>query len=217
MTSLVCFLSSPLLVLPVVIFLAELCVVTISTMRIIFISRGMKVLASLLGFFEVAIWLFAIGQTMQNLSNIACFAAFAGGFTVGNYLGILLEERLAMGTVLVRIITSKDAGELIEDLRAAEYGVTRIDGQGATGPVQIVFTVIRRKALDEVIGIIKRFDPRAFYSVDELQSAAAGIFPLTRPRFGAAVAGPLRLLRLSARRPPVDSPLPELASDGQPG
>jgi uncharacterized protein YebE (UPF0316 family) len=182
--------SSPSLVL--LIFLAEMCVVTLGTLRIIFVSRGMKLLASLLGFFEISIWLFAIGQIMQNLSEIHCFAAFAGGFTAGNFLGILIEKKLAIGTQVVRIITRRDAGRLIDSLKSAGYGVTALDGQGATGPVQLVFTVIKRKQLPEVLAIIKRFDPHTFYSIDDVQAAAEGVFPASR---GAILPGMARLQR----------------------
>jgi uncharacterized protein YebE (UPF0316 family) len=172
----------PVSLLPLLIFAAELSVVTLSTLRIIFVSRGRKYLAPLLGFFEVSIWLFAIGQIMQNLNDLGCYLAFAGGFTFGNFLGVLVEKKLALGSLVVRIITHKDVGELIEDLKAAEYGVTRIDARGATGPVQIVLTVIKRRELDRVLGILRRFDPRVFYSIDDLQSAAEGIAPVARER-----------------------------------
>jgi uncharacterized protein YebE (UPF0316 family) len=102
-----------LLWLPCLVFLAEMCVVTLGTIRIIFVSRGMKVLSPVLGFFEITIWLFAISQIMQNLSNLSCFLAFAGGFTVGNFLGILIEEKLAMGTSMVRLTTCKDPQALV--------------------------------------------------------------------------------------------------------
>src|SRR6516164_4348286 len=121
--------------LPLLIFLAEMSVVTLGTMRVIFIARGMKVLAPVLGFFEIVIWLFAIGQIMQNLNNIGCYLGFAAGFTIGNFCGVYIEKKLAIGTVVVRAITTRDAGELIVRLRAANYGVTSIDAQGASGPV----------------------------------------------------------------------------------
>src|SRR5262249_34460225 len=143
--------------LPLLIFLAELSVVTISTVRIIFVSRGMKVLAPILGFFEISIWLFAIGQIMRNLNNLACFAAFAAGFVLGNFLGVLLEKRLAIGTVVVRLITNRDARGLIEDLKDAGYGVTCLDGRGATGPVTVVLTVIKRKELPNALAVIEAF------------------------------------------------------------
>jgi uncharacterized protein YebE (UPF0316 family) len=177
------------------IFLAEVCVVTISTMRTIFVARGMKFLAPCLGVFEVSIWLFAIGEVMKHLNDWTCSAAFAGGFTLGNFLGILLEEKLAMGSVGVRMITHRNAGTLIEELRAAEYGVTRIDAQGATGPVQVVYTVIKRKELDKVLMIARRFDPQVFYSVDDLHSAATGVAPLSRRRAWGMVPSLFRLQR----------------------
>jgi uncharacterized protein YebE (UPF0316 family) len=181
--------------LPLCIFAAEVCVVTISTMRTIFVARGMKLLAPILGVFEVSIWLFAIGEVMKHLNDWTCSAAFAGGFTLGNFLGILLEEKLAIGSVGVRMITHRDGGKLIDQLRAAEYGVTRIDAQGATGPVQVIYTVIKRKELEKVLTIARRFDPRVFYSVDDLHSAAAGVAPLARRRAWGIVPSLFRLQR----------------------
>jgi uncharacterized protein YebE (UPF0316 family) len=166
--------------LPVYIFIAEVCVVTISTMRTIFVARGMKFLAPLLGVFEVSIWLYAIGEVMKNLNDWRCAAAFAGGFALGNFLGVVLEEKLAMGSVGIHMITHKNANSLIDELRAASYRVTHIDARGATGPVQVVYTVIKRKELRKVLVIARHFDPRVFYSVDDLHSAAAGVAPLRR-------------------------------------
>lgn len=184
--------------LPLFIFAAEMCVVTLSTIRTIFVARGMKYLAPLLGFFEVSTWLFAIGEVMKNLGDPTCSLAFAGGFTVGNFLGILIEQKLAMGCVVVRIITRKDAADLIAVLRAADYGVTSIDAQGTTGPVQVVFTVIRRKELGNVIALAKRFDPRVFYSVDDLHSAAEGVAGPARRRARGLFPGLLRLERAAS-------------------
>ncbi len=85
----------PLTLLPLLIFVAEVCVVTISTVRIIFLSQRQKVLAMVIGIFEVSIWLFAIGKVMQNLSDPFCSIAFATGFAIGNYLGVVIEQKLA--------------------------------------------------------------------------------------------------------------------------
>jgi uncharacterized protein YebE (UPF0316 family) len=177
------------------IFLAELFVVTLGTMRIIFVSKGRKALAPLLGCFEIVLWLFAIGQTMRNLEDPSCYLAFAGGFCAGNYLGILIEEKVAIGTSVVRVITGRDAAPLIEGLKSAGHGVTSIGASGANGPVQIVFTVVRRKELEDVLAIVKDFDAKAFYSVDDLQSSAEGVFPAARERSGLGLVGALRPLR----------------------
>jgi uncharacterized protein YebE (UPF0316 family) len=185
------------LLLPFFIFVAEMCVVTLSTLRTIFVARGMKGLAPVLGFFEVSTWLFAIGAVMKNLSDLRCSLAFAGGFTLGNYLGILIEQKLALGSVVVRTVTSRGATPLVERLRAADYGVTVLDGQGGTGPVEMVFTVVPRKELDNVLTFIKQFDAHMFYSVDALQSAGAGVAPLPRRRGWSVIPAPLRLSLLA--------------------
>jgi uncharacterized protein YebE (UPF0316 family) len=186
--------------LPLFIFVAEVVVVSLSTVRIIFIARGMKVRASLLGFCEVSIWLFAIGQIMQNLSDVGCYVGFAGGFALGNYLGITIENKLALGSLVVRVITHKDGRELVRRLTDAGYGVTSVDGHGATGPVQVILTFIPRKALKSVVAVLKAFDPRVFYSVDDLQSASQGIAPGERSRARGPVPSLLRLMDAPFRR-----------------
>jgi uncharacterized protein YebE (UPF0316 family) len=178
--------------LPLLIFAAELCVVTISTVRIIAVARGMKVLAPVLGFFEISIWLFAIGKVMSNLSDPLCYLAFAGGFTVGNYLGVLIDEKLALGTVLVRFITPRDPTALVAALKAADFGVTTLDAHGGSGPVSVVLTAVQRKELPCVAALIRRFDPNGFYSVDDLQAATRGVFPLGRRRLWPAFLRPRR-------------------------
>jgi uncharacterized protein YebE (UPF0316 family) len=183
------------LVLPLTVFVAEMCVVTLGTLRIIFVSRGRRLLAPVLGFLEVVMWLFAVGQTMQNLGNPACYIAFATGFTTGNFLGLQIEKRLALGTVVIRIITGKDPTDLVEQFHAAGYGVTVLEGQGATGPVKVILTVVPRRELAALTAIIKVIDPKMFYSVDEIQSASEGIFPGARGR-----SRTLALLRLRFSR-----------------
>ena len=172
------------LLIPLLIFAAEVCVVTIGTLRIIFVSRGYKILAPIFGFFEILLWLFAMSQIMQNLSDWKCFFAFAFGFTFGNLFGIIIEKKLALGTVIVRVITHRDAAALIDQLRSANFGVTCVEGQGATGKVQIVMTVMKRKQLPAVVSLIETHHPSAFYAVDDLQSASEGIFPAPRERPG---------------------------------
>jgi uncharacterized protein YebE (UPF0316 family) len=181
-------------ILPFVVFLAETCVVTLSTVRTIFLARGRKVPASCLGFFEVSIWLFAIGQVMQNLTSPDCYVAFASGFSLGNFLGVVIEQKLALGNVIVQITTRNDPARLTQSLRAAGYGVTTLDAEGATGPVRVVFTVIQRKERRAVLDLVERFDPKAFYAVNDVQSAAEGIFPEGKRR--ARLAVPYLLVQL---------------------
>jgi uncharacterized protein YebE (UPF0316 family) len=168
--------------LPILVFRAELCVVTISTIRLISVARGRKFLAPFLGFFEITIWLFAIGQIMKNLNHLGCYIGFAAGFTLGNFLGVWIETKLALGNLVVRIVTHRDARELIDRLRESQFGLTLIDAAGATGPVTIILTIIQRRQLGQVVSLIHAFDPRTFYSVEDVQAAESGIFPATQSR-----------------------------------
>ncbi len=169
-----------LIIIPILIFIAKIADVTFGTVRIILVSRGRKFIASIFGFFEIIIWLFAIIQIMQHLTNIVYYLAYAFGFAVGTFVGILVEEKMAIGTVIIRIITKKDASELVEHLRSIGYGVTSFNGQGATGPVKLIYMTIERKDIEEIVEIIKEFNPKAFFSIEEVRMENAGIFPLRR-------------------------------------
>ncbi len=182
--------------LPFAIFAAEVIVVTLGTLRIIFVARGNKFVAPVLGFFESFIWLIAVSQIMKDHTDWTCFIAFGLGFALGNYLGILVEKWLALGMANVRIITHRDAGELVGRLRAANFGVTAVEGQGASGKVQIVMTVVKRKQLPAVIAMIETHHPNAFYAVDDLQSACEGIFPNAKAKPGLIPLPLVKVLRL---------------------
>jgi uncharacterized protein YebE (UPF0316 family) len=168
------------IVLPLLIFVARIFDVSLGTVRVIFISRGFKYLAPIVGFFEVLIWLLAIGQIMKNLSNPACYVAYAGGFGMGNYVGIRIAEKLSLGVVLIRVVTKKDALPLVECLKDANYGVTSVDGHGTSGQVKVLFTIVPRREIRSLVEMIKRFNPHAFYSIEEVSFVEKGIFPLRK-------------------------------------
>ena len=171
-----------LVIVPILIFLARLVDVSFGTMRIIFVSRGMKHIASIFAFFEIIIWLFAISQIMEHLNSISYYLAYAFGYATGTYVGILIEEKMAIGRVIVRIITKKDATELVETLRATGYGVTSFGGHGATGDVKLVYATVERKDLDDILTIIKKFNPKALFSIEGVRLANEGTFPLRKDR-----------------------------------
>jgi uncharacterized protein YebE (UPF0316 family) len=164
-------------VLPLLIFCARICDVSIGTIRILFLQRGHKLWAPLLGFFEVIIWLLAIRQIMQNLNNWVCYAAYGSGFAMGNLIGIRLEERLAYGKLVLRIITSSPAGRLAASLRSMGYGVTELDAKGSAGPVNLLLAVIERKDLGRAVEWIGAHQPGAFFSIEDTRTVHAGTFP----------------------------------------
>lgn len=164
------------LVLPLLIFFFRIIDQSIGTLRLIFAAKGMKRLAPFFAFFESFIWLVAIGQIMKHLDNIYCYVAFASGYAAGNYFGILLEEKLSIGTLVIRVIPKLDTTELIKHLRAENFGVTVVPVDGMMGPTKMLFTTIRRKEARYVIGIIKQHNPTAFYTIDEVKVVSGGYF-----------------------------------------
>jgi uncharacterized protein YebE (UPF0316 family) len=178
-------------VLPFLIFIARIADVSVGTMRLIFISRGLKYLAPIAGFFEVLIWLLAIGQIMRHLSNPICYIAYAGGYAMGNYVGMLIVEKLSLGVVLVRVITEIDAAQLLDSLRAEHYGVTSIDGHGSSGQVKIIFTVVPRREVRKVVSLVKNFNPHAFYTIEEVGFVEKGVFPSRKSRLKSTLVGVL--------------------------
>ena len=183
------FLQSDLFnwaILPALIFVARIADVSMGTVRMILIARGIRWLAPLVGFFEVIIWIAAMGQIMSHLSNPLCYLAFGAGYATGTYVGMLVEGRIHIGKAVIRTITAKEASGLIEALRAAHVGVTTVAAEGAMGHVKIVFSVVERRDLDKVIGIIRSFDPGAFYTVGDVRFVSEGVFPRREPAHSIA-------------------------------
>ena len=163
--------------LPLMIFFARICDVSLGTLRIVMISKGQKRIAPILGFFEVLIWLLAIGKIMQNLDNWVCYISYAGGYATGNYIGMLIEEKLAVGIVKLQIITGGNSGKLINALINAGYGITHHDAVGgASGNlVNVVYSVVKRNDINRVVTIIQEYDPNAFYSVGDVRFVNKGL------------------------------------------
>jgi len=164
-------------ILPFLIFCSRILDQSIGTLRVIFVSKGLKKIAPFLGFFEVIIWLLAVAQVMKHLNNPMSYIAYGAGFATGNYVGILIEEKLSLGTVLIRIVPKKDASRLIQYLRDQNFGVTVVDAEGAMGSkVKIVFTIIKRKNVYKVISAINDYNPNAFYTIEEIKTVKEGYF-----------------------------------------
>lgn len=136
------------------------------------LARGARLIAAILGFIETVIWLLAMGLIVQNLTSPLNLIAFAGGFAVGNYVGVTLERLLSIGNVIIRIVTRRDAANLIACLRQKNFGVTVVDAEGAAGPVKIIFTVASRRDVREVVQDIRQFNPQAFYTIEDVQHVA---------------------------------------------
>jgi uncharacterized protein YebE (UPF0316 family) len=118
--------------------------------------------------------LLAIGQIMQHLDNVMCYVAYGLGFAMGNYLGIVLEEKMSIGTVLIRVIPQKDTTQLSAVLRDSGFGVTEVDVEGMKGKVKMILSIINRKDIRDFIDKVNTHNPKAFYTIEDVNSAKDG-------------------------------------------
>jgi uncharacterized protein YebE (UPF0316 family) len=164
------------IVLPIAIFLARIADVSLGTLRIMFVSKGMRQIAPIIGFFEVFIWILAISRIFSNLDNWIAYVAYAGGFASGNWLGMLLEERLAIGHEMIRVITRFEAEDLVNTLKEKGFGVTYIQATGVEGDVGVVYVIVKRSMVNEVLEIIKQNNPMALYTIEAIRFVNKEVF-----------------------------------------
>lgn len=159
-------------ILPILIFLARIIDVSINTIRIIYVLGGRRGTATLLGFFESFVWLMAIRQIFQHLDNWVCYVAYPAGFAMGIFVGMIIEERIAYGKVIVRVITRKNIAIFKEYLDNAKHRYTILNAEGPDGNESVVFIVLEREKLEDLTTTLKDIIPTAFYTVEKVNRAS---------------------------------------------
>ena len=160
------------LLLPLLIFFARILDVSINTVRIIYVLGGRKFTSTLLGFFESFIWLMAIRQIFEHLDNWMCYVAYPAGFAAGIFVGMIIEEKIAYGKVIVRIITRKEVHSLLQYLNKEYFRYTYVKAEGPDGLENLVFTVLQREKLEALLETLKEILPTSFYTVEKVNRAA---------------------------------------------
>lgn len=169
------------MVLPILIFCARILDVRLDTVRIIFINRNLWYYVAFTALFAVLIWLMVIRQIFQQLDNPVCYLAYAAGYATVNYVGMLIEYRISIGKVIIRIITRMDGEDLVSFLRSSGYGVTVIPAEEATGPVKVILTLVERSNIGHVVEMIREHNPLTFYSVEDVRTVSEAVTPFRLP------------------------------------
>ena len=159
------FLDQYPYLLPVIIFFGRIIDVTLGTLRIIFVSKGEKYKAPIIGFFEVFIWIVVISQIFSRANDLL------------SYVGIIIENRIAFGILVCRIYTNNEPSSLVNMLKKKGYGATVVEGMGTIMKAYIVEAVVERKALKEIDQYITNFDKNTFYTAEDVRIRQKGIFP----------------------------------------
>jgi uncharacterized protein YebE (UPF0316 family) len=183
------------LILPALIFCAQIGNVCMETIRVIYISKGIKYLAPFIAFFEIIIWLLAIVGVMSDLHNVANFFAYAFGFAMGTYVGLVIEEKLSIGMVIMRIVTTEESNEPITTfLQAENYGVTCMDAKGARGGVKMIISLVNRADVPRITGHIEKTNPSAFFSIEDVRYVNQGVFRPKEKNFLNGALGSIQSL-----------------------
>jgi len=163
---------------PLLIFCLRVTDVSLATMRVLLMVRNAKLVVPLIGFFEVSIWVVAVSAVVQNLTSPLHVIGYAGGFATGTFVGMLIEERLAMGLATVRTMVKHGGAELATTLRQGRFAVTEMDGRGRDGPVEVLYSVIARRKVAPYIDTVRKAAPDSFLVVDEPRAVRGGfLFP----------------------------------------
>lgn len=192
---------------PLVIFGLRLIDVSLSTIRILLAVRNRRVLVPIIGFFEVIIWVFAAGNAIRHLESFWHVLGYAGGFSAGTIVGLWIEEKLAIGIATMRVVTTRTGAGLAQAMRQLGCGVTELIGQGRHGPVEVVFSVVPRRRIPDVIAQVERWDPDAFITVEEPREIRRGWMHSTpRLRQRAGLSAHEWLGRRLGRKPESPGP-----------
>jgi uncharacterized protein YebE (UPF0316 family) len=158
----------------ILIFCARVLDVSIGTFRIILVSRGYRNIAPFLGFFEVLIWITALGQIFKNLNGPVSYIVYAAGFATGTFVGMKIESMVSIGFQSLRIITTEKVTALPLTLREEGFGITTVSGRGMKGEVMIIYTTVPRKKVKHIIDIVETLEPNSFITIEDVRSFKSG-------------------------------------------
>jgi uncharacterized protein YebE (UPF0316 family) len=156
------------------IFCLRLTDVSMGTVRVIMVTRGMKKWAALLGFVEVSIWVVAISRVLGNIDTVWNVIGYAGGFACGTLVGMWIEGKLALGHIEVHIVSMTKGQAIADRIRAAGYGATLLQAQGKAGPVYMVNVVAPRKQAKNILRLVNEVDARSFVTIEEARRVVRG-------------------------------------------
>ncbi len=156
------------------IFILRVVGVTLATLRTLLMTRSLEWQSAFLGFFEVLVYVLAIGKVVNDLNNIPNVIGYCLGFSVGTVIGIRLERRMALGFVAVHVVSSEKGHLVAQALRDAGFGATLSWGEGRSGAVAIIEAVVGRKEADAAADVVHSADTDAFVVIEEARSVDRG-------------------------------------------
>ncbi|MFV1858134.1 MAG: DUF2179 domain-containing protein [Anaerolineales bacterium] len=166
----------PVALLPILIFFIRVTDMSLDTLRVLFVVRGRRPQAWVVGFVQSALWVIAVASVLNHLDNLLNVLAYAAGFATGNVVGMRIEERLAIGHSHLRVISRQRGQAVAGAVRSAGYAVTELSGRGKDGTVSILTTSVRRRDIDPVRSEVLQADPDAFVTLSDVRPLHRGFW-----------------------------------------
>jgi len=158
------------------IFALRVADMTFDTLRVLFVMRGRKAISWGMGFVQSVIFVVAISSVLGNLDNPLNVIGYAAGFATGNVIGMIIEERLAIGHTQLQIISPRRGVLLANVLREAGFGVTEIPARGKDGMVSMLSVSVLRKDVGKIEKLVYEADPEAFVTTEEVRPMRRGFW-----------------------------------------
>jgi uncharacterized protein YebE (UPF0316 family) len=146
----------------------------VTTVRLVVLNRDRRGLALVLGFIESIIFAVTLGPVVANLGDSLNLIAYSGGYAVGGYLGQIIEAKFISSFVTVTIIATEKGHDLAAVLRDRGFGVTETLGEGSSGMVTVLRSVISRQQVARLLKYVNEVNTQAFVTVEEARAVHRG-------------------------------------------
>jgi len=158
------------------IFLLRVSDMSLDTMRVLFIMRGKRGIVWVLGFMQALIFIIAISIVLNDLDSVLKIIGYAAGFATGNVVGMLIEEKLAIGHIQISVISPRLGSAIAEKLRQEGYAVTEVAARGKDGMVALISCSVLRKNVGHIQKLINQIDPNAFITAEDVRPVRRGFW-----------------------------------------
>ena len=158
------------------IMLAKVIEVSMATVRTVLITKGERTIGSIIGFFEVILWIYIASNVLNNIGANPLKAIFYSlGFAIGNYVGSIIEEKLAIGLAEIQIIVNEESGKMLTDfIREAGFAVTVVKGEGKNFTREILYVFAPRKKVKDLVDLVKKKEENSVITVSETKPVYGG-------------------------------------------
>jgi uncharacterized protein YebE (UPF0316 family) len=149
---------------------------SLATIRVLFVVRGRKLFAWILGFFQALLYVVAISTVLANLDSWYYMLAYAAGFATGVLLGMIIEDRLAVGHTHLTIISPLRGAVIAEELRESGFAVTEVPARGKDGTVTMLICNVNRRDFHVAEKVVMEVDNEAFITAEDITPVRRGFW-----------------------------------------